>query len=407
MVEEVDFAGADIVHGSDEENRAGFDHAADARAGFEDVFHGAADILGGDDVGESGGIEAGGFRERGDVVDGAADAVGEGGEVGAASRFSGVEVLADELAGCGDGSALGVAFDDDDLGTGDLAGVFHAAEDLFRGHIACDADAEDIAQAEVEDEFGGGSGVNAAEHDGERVLSGRGDADLADEVAIEPFSGDEAVVAILEELENCLGGGLVLDVAGGDVDVLDFVCDGVAFLEADGADLDTAGWSLFIAEEADDFEDIGVDVVGGAGVEDDVAALFEAGEGSGEGGAVEEGDLIGEFESGHGSADVGFPDHVEAALEVAVEDEAGAYDEADDDACEEVREEDGDDGDEERDVLAAARAEHVGEEGGLCEFGSGDHEDGSEGGERDRVEESGQEDHARGEEESMDDGRAV
>lgn len=157
VVEEVDFAGADIVHGADEENRAGFDHAADARAGFEDEFHGAADVLCGDDVGEGRRIEAGGFRACGDVVDGAADAVGEGGEVGAACGFGGVEVLADELAGGGHGSAFGVAFDDDDLGAGDLAGVFHAAEDFFRGHIACDADAEDVAQAEVEDEFGGGS----------------------------------------------------------------------------------------------------------------------------------------------------------------------------------------------------------------------------------------------------------
>jgi hypothetical protein len=85
-----------------------------------------------------------------------------------------------------------VAFDDDDFGTGDLAGVFHAGEDLVGSDIACDADAEDVAEADVEDEFGGGAGVDAAEDDGERVLGVGGAVDLADEVAVEALACDEA-----------------------------------------------------------------------------------------------------------------------------------------------------------------------------------------------------------------------
>ena len=234
-----------------------------------------------------------------------------------------VDVIADDVAGGGDCAAAGVAFDDDDFGAGDLAGVFHAGEDLVSGDIACDADAEDVAEADVEDEFGGGAGVDAAEDDGEGVLGVCGAVDLADEVAVEALACDEALVAFFEHADDVCRGGVALDVAGGDVDVLDLVGDGVAVFEADGADVDAAFGGLIVSEVLDHAEDIGVDVVGGACVEDDVVAWFEAGEGGGEGGAVEESDLASEFDACDWAAGVGFADDVEAEAEVLLEDEGG------------------------------------------------------------------------------------
>jgi hypothetical protein len=150
---------------------------------------------------------------------------------------------------------------------------------------------------------------------------------------------------------------------GTDVDVLDFVGDGVAVFEADGADVDAAFGGLIVSEVLDHAEDIWVDVVGGASVEDDVVAGFEAGEGGGEGGAVEESDLVSEFDACDWAAGVGFADDVEAEAEVLVEDEGGGDEEADDDASEEVGEDDGGDGEGEGEELGPAGAEHGAEDG--------------------------------------------
>ncbi len=205
-------------------------------------------------------------------------------------------------------------------------------------------------------------------------------------------------------MEDFGGCELGLDVAGADVDILDFVFEGVAVLEAGEANLDAADGGLVVPEFADDAEDVRVNEVGGAGVEDDMVALFEAGEGIGELGSVEEAELVGELQACHCAADVVFADDVEAALEVAVEDEEEADTEADEDADEEVGKNDGEEGDDEGEKLVAAFGGHFFEEFGAGEFPAGDDEDGGECGKGNFVEPVGQEKHADDEEGAVGDG---
>ena len=173
------------------------------------------------------------------------------------------------------------------------------------------------------------------------MLAVGGGVDLADEVAVEALAFDETFIAVLEKLKDFLRGELSLDVASAYIDVLDLVADGVSVLEAGQADLNAADRRLIVLELADDAEDIRVDVVGGACVEDDVIPFFETGKGGGELGAIEEADLVGELEASDWAADMAFPDDVKATLKVAVEDEQEADAEADEDADEEVCEDDG------------------------------------------------------------------
>ena len=81
----------------------------------------------------------------------------------------------DEVDGRGHRAAPGVPHDQDQLRPGHGAAVLHAAQHLPAGDVAGDADAEDVAHPQVEDQLGGRAGVDAAEHDGQRVLpAGRG-----------------------------------------------------------------------------------------------------------------------------------------------------------------------------------------------------------------------------------------
>lgn len=205
-------------------------------------------------------------------------------------------------------------------------------------------------------------------------------------------------------MEDFGGCELGLDVAGADVDILDFVFEGVAVLEAGEANLDAADGGLVVPEFADDAEDVRVNVVGGAGVEDDVVVLLEACEGIGELGSVEEAELVGELQASHCAADVVFADDVEAALEVAVEDKKKADTEADENADQEVGQNDGEEGDDEGEKLVAALGGHLLEEFGAGEFPAGDDEDGGKRGKGDFVEPVGQEKHANDEEGAVGDG---
>src|SRR5581483_7768738 len=82
-----------------------------------------------------------------------------------------------ELEGGGDGAATGMAQDEHELGAGDGAAVFDAAEYFAAQDVAGDAHAENVAQREVEDDFGGGARVDAAENDGHGVLAVGGGGD--------------------------------------------------------------------------------------------------------------------------------------------------------------------------------------------------------------------------------------
>ena len=179
--------------------------------------------------------------------------------------------------------------------------------------------------------------------------------------------------------------------AGGDVHILYLVVDGVAVFEAHEADFEVAGGGGLFAEVIDQIENVGIDVVGVAGVQDHVAVSGDGIEGLFEDGAVEKADLVGEFDAEDFPADVMFLEAAQGVAEVAAEDEGDADGEADEDADEEVGEDDGDDGGDEREELVMAFGPHLAEEGRVGEFEAGGEEDGAEGGEGDFVEPVGDE----------------
>ena len=112
---------------------------------------------------------------------------------------------AGQLDGRGHGAAPRVPHDENQLRPGHGAGILHAAQDLATDDVPGDADAEDVAQAQVEDQFGGRAGVDATEHHGQRMLPGGRGVDLAAEVAGQPLPGAEPLVAVFRICSTCCG----------------------------------------------------------------------------------------------------------------------------------------------------------------------------------------------------------
>ena len=75
------------------------------------------------------------------------------------------------------GSAVVMAEDDGDLGSGNLAGEFHAAEDIGVGKITGNSGNEEVANATIKNIFHWHAGVDAREHYcfGELAFNGRPD----------------------------------------------------------------------------------------------------------------------------------------------------------------------------------------------------------------------------------------
>ena len=147
-----------------------------------------------------------GLDVRGDGINRGFDLGQEAGEI--------AEV--DVIDGALDGAAVGVANDDDEFGPGDLAGEFHAAEDVIVEDIAGDAGAKDIAHALIKDNLAGLTGIEAAQDHGEGILAGGRGMDLRGEIAGDGLAGDEAGVASTEFGQGLLRGhrglrGLGLD----------------------------------------------------------------------------------------------------------------------------------------------------------------------------------------------------
>ncbi len=116
------------------------------------------------------------------------DLANQGGKV-FASRYLGDGCAGPEKVDGGFHRAAGaVAHDDDQFCTCTAACVLDAAEDFVFCDVASDANAEDVAEAEVEDELAGGPGVDATEDDGHGILPCGGCVDLATEIAGEAFT---------------------------------------------------------------------------------------------------------------------------------------------------------------------------------------------------------------------------
>ena len=184
--------------------------------------------------------------------------------------------------------------------------------------------------------------VDATEHHGQRVLAGGRGADLPAQVARQPPAGAEPLVAVLQDLQHLGRRQGALQVAGGVVHVLDLVAELVLAAEADQAHFDAAGRPRLLLEVADQAEDVRVDVVGVAGVEQDVAAGRHLVEHPVECGPVQEAHLVGQFDAAPRRRRGASPTTRRSGpAGVAPQDEADAHRQPDQDADQQVGQDDG------------------------------------------------------------------
>src|SRR5215472_7445618 len=92
--------------------------------------------------------------------------------------------------------------DDDELHSDDLRCVFHAAEFVLVDDVACDADAEDVADSLIEDDLDRIARVHAREDRRERILTARSRGYLGQPVATPHVLLDEASVTLLQLLQG-------------------------------------------------------------------------------------------------------------------------------------------------------------------------------------------------------------
>ena len=111
-------------------------------------------------------------------------------------------------------TAGGVPHNKDESGTGAAAGEFQAAQNVAADNVAGDAHAEYVADALIEDEFGGDSGINTAENNGEGELAAFGVLYLGEQAAWQRVLGQEAPVSLFEHVKCGLGGDFCLGLAG-------------------------------------------------------------------------------------------------------------------------------------------------------------------------------------------------
>ena len=103
--------------------------------------------------------------------------------------------MARGLRAGGDRTAAGVSEDNDELCTGNNAGVFDAAQHLTSGDVAGDSHAEDVAEPEVEEQFSRRTRVDAAQHDRNGMLPGSRGGELLAQVSLQPSTFAKALVA--------------------------------------------------------------------------------------------------------------------------------------------------------------------------------------------------------------------
>lgn len=101
---------------------------------------------------------------------------------------------------------------------------------------------------------------------------------------------------------------LPLQFAGGIVDVLDIVFQLILFTKPAQADLHAANWCVQFFELANQAENIRIDVVGAAGVEQHVAATWCLAQSLVDSPPIEKADLIGQLDMQHVAAQMLFDD---------------------------------------------------------------------------------------------------
>jgi hypothetical protein len=185
----LNFAGGEVVDGSGCFEFAGLDGGSDDWLKGAETFDSAADV-GPDSVfkrvaGQVFALNDGGLDRVDEVVDGSGERV----------------LVVEVLDGGFDGSALRVAEDEDgghtEFGNGVLDGTFDGGS-CSGDVVAGDANDEEIADAEVEEDFGGDSGVGASDDAGDRSLAARKWLEVGRCAArMGDVSGSEAGVALV------------------------------------------------------------------------------------------------------------------------------------------------------------------------------------------------------------------
>src|SRR6202171_3565458 len=164
---------ADEVHGS------GVEKVLENRTFLAEVPHRIADVLLGDSVGIGlvpGGI---GLGDRG------------GGSTNDACEDSRQVAELDAVDRASHGAAASMAEDDDKLGACNLGGELERAQDIRVDDVSSHAQAEGVADRQIEDKLDGYAGVHAGDDGPEGILPRRGRANLRRQVAGGRLAGRE------------------------------------------------------------------------------------------------------------------------------------------------------------------------------------------------------------------------
>src|ERR1039458_6665065 len=98
----------------------------------------------------------------------------------------------------------------DELGTREFAGEFHTTQDVFIQNIPSYADAENISQALIKNQFGRGPRISATQDGCKRKLSRRSLIDLLQQVAVRLDVHHESFIAFLQDIKGEIGSKFIL-----------------------------------------------------------------------------------------------------------------------------------------------------------------------------------------------------
>src|SRR5436190_13100090 len=175
MGRELHAAGTDVVHPSDDLNSAGLLELAQHRTLLADAFDDVPHVAPGHVVDDFLARLAGRLDDipTDRLVDRGADVFHDELQMKAAGADFRA-VLSEAVDGLGDGAAARVAEDEDQLRAASRAAIFDASDDFPADDVAGDANAKDVAESEIENDFGRGAGINTAQDDGQWMLTGCG-----------------------------------------------------------------------------------------------------------------------------------------------------------------------------------------------------------------------------------------
>jgi len=187
LVDEIDSAFGQGVHGASDFDGALVLELLENGATAADFGDGESDVGASDGVDE-GGVLAGPCPFELGGGDGGFDASEQAGEI----------AEDDIIDGPFDGATSSVSEDEHELCAGGRAGEFHTAEHVVVDDVAGDAADESVANAGIEDNFGGNAGIEAAENDSGGILAGSAGALFREVIAGSHFGRTEALVAFFE-----------------------------------------------------------------------------------------------------------------------------------------------------------------------------------------------------------------